>query len=216
MPDARGHGKSSTPLNGYSYRDHADDVIGLLRGLGLSAPVLLGHSMGGMTAAVVASELVTTVRGVILADPTFLGLPRQREVYESDVVEQHRRILRLGKSEVVAQSRIRHPHRSAELIELLAEARLQTRINAFDVLAPPNPEYFPLVSGICAPILLVIGDHDTVVSLEMGRELQRLNPRLRIEQISDAGHGLPYQQPDRFATVVRSFLGSVSAEQHGP
>jgi N-formylmaleamate deformylase len=50
MPDARGHGDSSTPLHGYRYEDHAADIIGLIRGLGLSAPVLLGHSMGGMTA----------------------------------------------------------------------------------------------------------------------------------------------------------------------
>src|SRR5580692_11319410 len=54
MPDARGHGGSSAPLHGYRYDDLASDVVGLLRGLKLSRPVLLGHSMGGMTAAVVA------------------------------------------------------------------------------------------------------------------------------------------------------------------
>ena len=55
MPDARGHGSSSTPLHGYRYADHAEDVLELIRELGLTAPMLLGHSMGGMTAAVVAS-----------------------------------------------------------------------------------------------------------------------------------------------------------------
>src|SRR6185437_29476 len=57
MPDARGHGKSSAPPHGYRYDDLASDVIGLIRELGLDAPILLGHSMGGMTAAVVASAL---------------------------------------------------------------------------------------------------------------------------------------------------------------
>ena len=71
MPDARGHGGSSMPLDGYRYEDYARDVIGLIEGLGLDRPVLLGHSMGGMTAAVVASQLSTAIRGVILADPTF-------------------------------------------------------------------------------------------------------------------------------------------------
>ncbi|HLJ86899.1 MAG TPA: alpha/beta hydrolase [Candidatus Angelobacter sp.] len=52
MPDARGHGKSSAPLHGYGdagyrYDDHASDVVGLIRVLGLAAPILLGHSMGG-------------------------------------------------------------------------------------------------------------------------------------------------------------------------
>jgi len=58
--------------------------------------------------------------------------------------------------------------------------------------------------------MLVIADGG-VVCLETARELQNLNPRLRIEQIPDAGHGLQYDQPERFATVVRSFLLSVDA-----
>src|SRR5690348_1012751 len=56
MLDARGHGGSSAPDHGYRYDDHASDVVGMIRGLDLARPVLLGHSMGGMTAAVVASR----------------------------------------------------------------------------------------------------------------------------------------------------------------
>jgi pimeloyl-ACP methyl ester carboxylesterase len=211
MPDARGHGESSKPLSGYRYSDHASDVVGLIRGLGLTAPVLLGHSMGGMTAAMVASECALGIRGVILADPTFLSPQRQREVHGSDVIGQHRRLLHSDKNEVVAQLRVRHPDRSSELIEFLAEARLQTQIDAFDVLTPPNPEYHRLVSTIDVPVLLVIGGNGGVVSLETARELLVLNPRLRLEQIQDAGHGLPYDRPDRFAALVRSFLRSLSA-----
>src|ERR1700753_3217623 len=47
MPDARGHGESSKPLTGYLYEDYARDVVGLIHGLGLESPILLGHSMGG-------------------------------------------------------------------------------------------------------------------------------------------------------------------------
>lgn len=69
MPDARGHGHSTAPLDGYRYEDHAGDVMGLIQALGLVTPVLLGHSMGGMTAAVVASQIGAALGGVILADP---------------------------------------------------------------------------------------------------------------------------------------------------
>jgi pimeloyl-ACP methyl ester carboxylesterase len=210
MPDARGHGQSGAPLEGYLYRDHAGDVVGLIAALGLAAPVLLGHSMGGMTAAVVASRVGAAIRGVILADPTFLSPERQREVYDSDVVAQHRRLLSLSKGEVLAEARRRHPQRSSELVELITAARLQTHISAFDVLTPPNPAYREVVSAMCVPVLLVIGDHG-IVSLEMARELQTLNHRLRYERIPDVGHGLPHDQPDGFAAVVRSFLQSVVA-----
>jgi pimeloyl-ACP methyl ester carboxylesterase len=210
MPDARGHGNSSTPLDGYRYEDYANDVVGLIQGLGLGAPVLLGHSMGGMTAAVVASQLDTTIRGVILTHPTFLSPQRQREVHESDAVEQHRRLLRLDKRDVLAQARVRHAHRSPEFIELVTEATPKTRICTFDVLTPPSPEYRQLVNAIHVPILLVIADNG-VVSHETAQELQNLNPRVRVEQIQNAGHGIPYDQPERFEAVVRSFLWSVAA-----
>src|SRR6478672_6710571 len=52
MPDARGHGKSGVPDHGYRYDDLAADVESLIDTLGLTTPVVLGHSMGGMTAAV--------------------------------------------------------------------------------------------------------------------------------------------------------------------
>lgn len=195
MPDARGHGNSSAPLHGYRYEDYARDVIGLIQGLGLTAPILLGHSMGGMTAAVVASHVAGAIpsgaipsgaiRCVVLVDPTFLSPQRQREVHDSDVAEQHRRLLSLSKNDVLAQLRARHTHRSPEILEVLAEARLQTQLSTFDVLTPPNPEYSRLVSNIHVPILLVIGDNTPVVTLETARELQNLNPRLRVEQIQE-------------------------------
>lgn len=205
MPDARGHGGSSAPQHGYRYDDHASDVVGLIRALALSRPVLLGHSMGGMTAAVAASRGAGILRGLVLVDPTFLEPERQREVHESDVADQHRRVLGLSKSELVAQARARNPQRAPEIVELQAEARLSTRMEAFDVLTPPNPAYRDVVRAIDVPTLLVIGD-SPVVTLEMATELRGLNPRVRSEQIENAGHGLPFEQPERLAEVVASFL----------
>lgn len=206
MPDARGHGKSSVPDYGYRYEDHANDVVGLIKALRLPPPILIGHSMGGMTAAVVASRNPKLLRGLILADPTFLSPKVQREIRDSDVADQHRQILNTSLDEVVAEARIRHPDRSWDTLELIARARLQTSMRAFDVLTPPNPEYMQLVSAIDVPSLLVIGDTASVVSPAVATELQRLNPRVHVEQIREAGHGVHYDQPERFAAVVKSFL----------
>jgi len=166
--------------------------------------------MGGMTATVAASMAAQAIRGVILVDPTFLSPQRQREVFGSDVAEQHRRLLGQDKYEVLAQLRSRHTHRSPEIVELIASARLKTQISAFDVLTPPNPEYHQLISTIDVPILFVIGDAG-IVSLDAARELQGRNSHIQVELIQDAGHGVQYDQPERFEVVVRSFLRSVVA-----
>lgn len=211
MPDARGHGKSSVPDFGYGYEDHANDVIGLINSLRLSTPVLLGHSMGGMTAAVTANRSPKLIRGLILADPTFINVKYQREVRDSDAADQHRRILGKPLEELVADLRSRHPKRSPDTIERIARARLQTSMAAFDVLTPPNPDYKQLVGAIHVPSLLVFGDKGVVSSVVAG-ELQRLNPGLQVDQIPEAGHGLHYDQPERFAAAVKSFLNSIAAD----
>lgn len=208
MPDARGHGRSGAPARGYGYPDHADDVVGLVEGLGLAAPVLLGHSMGGLTAALAAARPGPAVRGVVLADPTFLSPERQREVYASGVIEQHRRLLAADPDESRADARRRHPRRPAALSDLLVEARLRTRPEAFEVLAPPNPDFRGLVRAIRAPVLLVIGG-DGVVSPDTARELAALHPRLAWELVPDVGHGLPHDAPERLAALVRAFARSL-------
>lgn len=216
MPDARGHGNSSAPDQGYSYNDLAADVLSLIEALGLVTPVLIGHSMGGMTAAVVASQNRNLLRKVVLADPTFLTPQRQREVHESDVTDQHRRVLNRSREEYLAELRIRHSHRSGELIELFAQARFQTSIHAFGVLTPPNPDYVQLISAINIPSLLVIGDTGAIVTPQVAAELAGLNQCLEVVQIADAGHAVPYDQPERFSTVVKAFLRSVDFAQGGP
>lgn len=207
MPDARGHGTSGAPSKGYLYHDHAGDVLSLIQTLELNNPVLLGHSMGGMTTAVAASQLGPALRGVILIDPTFISSQWQHEVYESNIAEEHRQFLKMPKSDALEQSRLKHLNRSAEIIELLTAARFQTSLDAFEVLTPPNPDYCELVRSIRVPILLVIADKG-IVSVETARELQALNTLLHYELIPDAGHGLPYDQPERLGEVIKSFLRS--------
>lgn len=123
----------------------------------------------------------------------------------SGVGDEHRKSLTLARSDLLAQASVRSPHRPREMVELLVDAKLRTSVNAFQVLMPPNPEYRELITNIDVPILLVLGDRG-IVSLDTARELQSLNPSLSFELIRDAGHGLPYDEPDRLGAIVESFL----------
>jgi pimeloyl-ACP methyl ester carboxylesterase len=86
--------------------------------------------------------------------------------------------------EVLSDLSARHPHRSREIIELIAHARLQTRLEAFDVLTPTNPDFRQLISAIRVPTLLII----------------------QVAQIVEAGHALHFDQPERFSAIVKDFL----------
>ena len=69
MVDARGHGKSDAPENGYDYETMAKEIAGLIEGLGLENPVVMGHSMGAMTALTQAALNPKLPRAIILEDP---------------------------------------------------------------------------------------------------------------------------------------------------
>ena len=208
-PDARGHGRSSAPDSGYRYSDLAADVVGLTEHLDLRRLLLVGHSMGGMTAALAATQLGQRLRGLVLVDPTFLSETRQQQVYESDVLDQHRQALRRGRAVLLEEALARQTHRSPKVVELQVEARMRTSLAAFDVLRPPNPPYRALVGRLDVPTLLVIGDRP-VVTPDMAMELCELNTRLRVEQVAGAGHGLPFDQPEQLARSILAFARELS------
>ena len=52
-PDSRGHG-ASQPVTEYHYEDMAEDVFQFMQTLGLEAPVLYGHSDGGIIGLLLA------------------------------------------------------------------------------------------------------------------------------------------------------------------
>ena len=74
--DLRGHGDSAWPGE-YSLELMRDDVLALLDGAGLDAVDLIGHSMGGVVAYLVAAAQPRRVRTLVLED---VPVPRPRPV----------------------------------------------------------------------------------------------------------------------------------------
>lgn len=204
MPDARGHGKSSTPICGYTYENLANDVIHFITAINLPETVLLGHSMGGMTAALAASQS-PSVRAVILAEPTFLSPAKQFEVWNSNVIEQHKKLLEMSLDELISDKNKAHPYRSRESNELLAKARLQTSINAFQILKPPYPDYKSVVKKLKCPCLLLYGDNG-IIDSDTANNLCKLNSFIKTFEIKNAGHGIYLDQPLQFVNSIIKFL----------
>ena len=211
MPDARGHGRSSAPSHGFSYIDHAHDVLELVTELELASPVLAGHSMGGMTAALVAQALHPHPRGLILLEPSFLTAAQKQEVRTDRARNDHEALLQLSLDEIVAQAQQQHPLRSGAMVQLVCAARAATCPEAFDVLLQPIPDHLALMQSIAVPVLLVLGEDSPVLSEATVEDLCQCTPHLQVEYIGNAGHGVHYDQPERVAEVVQSFLTSLSA-----
>jgi pimeloyl-ACP methyl ester carboxylesterase len=76
--DHRGWGKSDKPETGYSVHDLAEDAEALTQTLGLTRYVLIGHSMGGKVAQLLAAKRPVGLEALILvapAPPTPINVP---------------------------------------------------------------------------------------------------------------------------------------------
>jgi pimeloyl-ACP methyl ester carboxylesterase len=67
VPDQRGHGASDWPGR-YSFELLRDDVVGFLDALGIESVVLIGHSMGGTVAWLVAEDHPNRLTHLIVED----------------------------------------------------------------------------------------------------------------------------------------------------
>jgi pimeloyl-ACP methyl ester carboxylesterase len=75
--DLRGHGESDKPDQDYDIAGFADDMAWLLHEIGLDRPVLIGHSMGGVTLLNLLRQHPDVARAAIFVDAGFMPLPEE-------------------------------------------------------------------------------------------------------------------------------------------
>ncbi|MBI2709164.1 MAG: alpha/beta hydrolase [Actinobacteria bacterium] len=71
--DFRGHGRSGRTPGRYGFRGYVEDATAVCERVLRGPTVIVGHSLGGGTAAAVAQARPDLVRGVVLEDPPLLG-----------------------------------------------------------------------------------------------------------------------------------------------
>jgi N-formylmaleamate deformylase len=216
MVDARGHGLSDAPDTGYSFQDHATDVIGLIQTLRLTQPVLIGHSMGAMTATVVAASMPDHVRAIILEDPPFQASHAELSSEEKAalMVEWQTRIIenkRKTRSALIAARRAESPSWAEDELAPWAEAKLQVDPKVAELALAPRLPWQALIRRVICPILLITGDPeaDAVVTPEIANEAAELWPRGEVAYIDHAGHNIRRDQFNRYMASVTAFLAAI-------
>jgi N-formylmaleamate deformylase len=212
MPDARGHGRSDAPAPPYTIDDLAADALALIDAIGLDRPAIVGHSMGALTAAVAAALAPEKIRGLVLEDPSFRPPEEWAERAALDPEAERREVLALGEEGLIAQGRAANPAWSPDTFPHWARAKLLVRPEAFSWFATPKPAPFDLVPRIGVPALVITGDpgRGAIVSATLAARMCALNPLVQVAHIPKVGHCIRYEQPDRYAALVRTFLAGLS------
>ena len=215
MPDAQGHGLSDRLDPDFTYMNHAVQMVGLIRELGISSPVVMGHSMGAGIAVNIATEYPDLPKAIILEDPGWItqepdpteneaGRDKQRQAFTSALVGYGKRT----REELIAEGRKMNPTWSEPEIIPWAEAKLQFDPSIFSSIRIDRPTYVELVPKIKCPALLIISDGG-LVKAETAKHASRLwqaEQPFRWVQIKGAGHNIRREQFRAFNDNLFTFL----------
>jgi len=216
MVDARGHGRSSVPLQAYTWDDLADDLAGVIRALGLEQPAVLGHSMGASTAALAASRYPDLIGAVLLEDPAWRDAPEPelRETWLRD--EQHHLMDQKTRSRDYLMDYVRqnNPRWDEAEIGAWAEAKRQLDPIITTGIASKHPNWRRTAASITCPTLLITADpkEGALVTPEIAAEAQTLNDLIHVAHIEGVGHSIRREDFDSYIEAVRTFLQGVTGD----
>jgi len=180
----------------------------LVEALGLRQPHVVGHSMGGMIAAEMACVAPRDLGRLVLVSPAglwvdehpipdiFALLPYQiAEVLFHD--PQQGQALLTGGADLSDMEALKDFY-------IGSQRRLAM---AGKILFPiPNRRLSKRLYRLTAESLVLWGASDRLIVPAYAEHWKALIPRARVEVIDEAGHMLPYEQPDRFVRAVSGFL----------
>ena len=214
--DLRNHGASPW-ADGMSYGDMVEDVRASFRARGIGHAALLGHSMGGKVAMLMALLHPDEVDLLIVVDiapaanpPNLLAYIRAMRVIDL------RGVTRRAEVDTRLVGAVPDPAERAFLLQNLMidenAARWRLNLEAIERGFPEIVRFPDLPAGTFyrGPALFVAGALSNYIRPEHEPGIRRLFPRARIIRIEGAGHWVHAEQPQAFLQAVGPFLTSAA------
>ncbi|NMM43414.1 alpha/beta hydrolase [Rhodospirillaceae bacterium KN72] len=200
--DVRGRGLSQAGALDYSLDAMAEDAIALVDALGLSDPVILGHSMGARTAIRAARMKPGTFSQLILVDPPVSGPGRR--AYPSKLPWYVDSIEMAVGGCSAEDMRAFCPTWTEDQLALRAEwlhtCQTDAIVTAFEGFHTDDiHQDLPKVQD---PMRLVRAGSATVILDEDVAEIQELAPTIDVRTVPDAGHMIPWDNLEGFLEAV--------------
>ena len=208
--DARGHGESGLPEEPVRYAAHCDDAALVLS----SQPhdggvVVVGHSMGAMSAAHLAASRPELVRAVVLEDPP-TGAPAAGQQDGSWSMPSWLADVRaLDLPARIAQGRSNDAAWPEDELEPWAVSKAQLNPHMFDLPFREAAPLTDLLAAITCPILLIHGDTErgSLISAEYAERCARAAAgEFRAVHVADAGHSVHRDNRPQYLAELTTFL----------
>ena len=207
--DMRNHG-SSLHSDDHSYTALADDLAEVIAAHGGQADVL-GHSMGGKAAMVLALEHAEMVKRLTVADiaPVSYGHSQQQYINAMRALDLSR-IEGRAEAQAALLPLVEDPTLASFFTQSLDLKARQWRLNLAALEANmPQILSFPAIDAcFTGPSLFLTGATSHYVTRDHRPQIKALFPEARFAKIPEAGHWLHAERPRAFEAAVRTWLNA--------
>lgn len=211
--DTRGHGQTSAPAGAYSLDQLAEDLRGLLTGLGIAQTHFVGLSMGGMIGQVFALKYPAMVQSLVLCDTTSRYPVEAASIWE----ERIRAVGASGMEPMVqptlerwftAPFRATHQAAMEQVGAMIRNTPAQGYIGCCHAI--PKIDVTDRLRELRCPALVIVGEHDPGTPVAMARQIQAALPSAELAILPSASHLSNLEQPGEFNRVLSGFLDKVA------
>jgi len=211
--DTRGHGQTGVPSGPYSLDQMAEDLFGLLTGLGIEKTHFVGISMGGMIGQVFALKHPQMVSSLVLCDTTSRYPPDALPVWEERILT----VVARGMEPMVeptlqrwftAPFRKQHHDIIDRLRTMLRNTPPKGYIGCCHAI--PRINTTGRLGEVRCPALVIVGEEDPGTPVAMAQAIHAALPSSELAIIRSASHLCNLEQPEEFNRVLLTFLDRVT------
>ncbi|MBI4514475.1 MAG: alpha/beta fold hydrolase [Deltaproteobacteria bacterium] len=211
--DNRGTGKSDKPDEDYTLEGMADEAVGILDAAGHARAHVVGVSMGGMIAQLVALRHPQRVQRLALLSTgpggsrTVPPSPQAMLALIPDLSKPPEEIVRRALRAIAAPGFAdAHPAVIQQIVAVAMDALTPQFVFARQMAAIMASDRYDQLPAISTPTLVVHGDADPLVPYANGELLAQRIPGARLHTLAGCGHLAMWEQPRQLAAALLEFL----------
>jgi 3-oxoadipate enol-lactonase len=207
--DTRGHGGSGATGDAYTLELLADDVVGLLDGLGISKAHFVGLSMGGMIGQALGLFHSARLLSLTLCDTAAANPPGSREIWEERInLVRKEGLAPLLDPTLERWFRPEFLRRTTPILEKIRQQFLATSINGYVGCSQAIMalDYLEKLGKIQIPALIVVGEEDPGTPVSAAQAIQERIVGSKLVILPGARHLSNVEQAGAFNRAVLEFL----------
>jgi 3-oxoadipate enol-lactonase len=208
--DARGHGESTWDGAAFTVDDLAADTAAIIDTMGTGAVDVIGLSMGGSTALILAARRPDLVHRLVLADTTACyGPDRVRQWAEraerAEYTPRDEQLLFQRERWFSKRFRRERPTEVDRISRIFAATGSRAHAAACRALGALDATH--LLAGIRADTLVLVGGEDFATPPAMAQDIAKGIPTARLRVLDHTRHLSLIERPDIWPAVAAHLAG---------